>query len=128
VTRPEKEGRMDAYEQERAVDLDARYAVAGYGGVAFYLQGYAKEWTEESWQYDGDDRESTDEYEPRDDPANYVYNEPEEVEDRSMVRAVMVGDDYVHIVDVDDLTLIADDDYCAECGQIGCTADGRPRD
>ena len=43
----------------------------------------------------------------------------------SMVRAVMIGDDRTHIVDVDDLTLIADEDYCHECGQLGCSHDGR---
>lgn len=37
-----------------------------------------------------------------------------------MVRAVMVGDDRVHIVDPDDLTEIDEDDYCSGCGQIGC--------
>lgn len=37
-----------------------------------------------------------------------------------MVLAVMVGDDRVHIVDPDDLTVIGEDDYCSCCGQIGC--------
>ena len=37
-----------------------------------------------------------------------------------MVRAVMVGDDRVHLVDVDDLTVISDEDYCPGCGQTGC--------
>lgn len=32
----------------------------------------------------------------------------------------MVGDDRVHLVDPDDLTKIEDDDYCHECGQVGC--------
>jgi hypothetical protein len=37
-----------------------------------------------------------------------------------MVEAIMVGDDRVHIVDVDDLTKLDDDDYCHSCGQIAC--------
>lgn len=44
------------------------------------------------------------------------------------VVAVMVGDDSEHEHDPDDLAEIRDEDYCAECGQIGCTADGREHD
>jgi hypothetical protein len=88
---------------QTGLDFDARYKVHGYGGVAFYLLGYVTTRDED-----------------------YEWTGLEDV-DASQVRAVMVGDDYVHIVDVDDLTVIAEDDYCAECGQIGCTADGRER-
>ena len=102
------------------IDMDARYSVAGYGGIAFYLLGYATEWTEEEWIYCG-------EGDP-DEESSYLYNEPEEIENRDRVRAVMVGDDRVHEIDIDDLTVIDDLDYCAECGQIGCHADGRDRE
>lgn len=44
------------------------------------------------------------------------------------VYAIMVGDDTRHLVSVDDLEQIGEMDYCAECGQIGCTHDGRDRD
>lgn len=98
------------------VDMSARYTVAGYGGVAFYLLGYAEEWTEESWEWCGEDDDD------RDDESLYLYCEPEKYDDPSRVRAVMVGDDHVLIVDVDDLTVIGEDDYCHECGQIGCCA------
>jgi hypothetical protein len=40
----------------------------------------------------------------------------------------MVGDDRVHVVDVDDLTEISDEDYCPGCGQIGCGAYGSSED
>lgn len=43
------------------------------------------------------------------------------------MRVVMVGDDKVHIVDKDDCTEIPEEDYCHECGQIGCTHDGLDR-
>jgi hypothetical protein len=101
------------------LDLSARYTVAGYGGIAFYLLGYAQEWTSEEWSYIG-------EGDP-DDESSYLYSEPEQIEDTSRVRAVMVGDDFTHVINVDDLTKIGDDDYCHECGQIGCTGDFRPR-
>ena len=105
---------------EAAVDMDARYAVQGYGGIAWYLLGYATTWTEESWELiEGEDSE---------DECSYLYNEPEEIENRDMVRAVMVGDDRVFEIDVDDLTIISEYDYCSQCGQIGCTHDGRDRE
>lgn len=49
-------------------------------------------------------------------------------ESSQIVRAIMVGDDRVEMIDVDDLEQIGEMDYCAECGQIRCTHDGRDRD
>ena len=100
---------------ETSIDFDARYSVDGYRGIAFYLIGYATEEVEvetiiEPWL--GNDE------------TEYLY-ETKEVENPSMVIAVMVGDDRKHTVDVDDLTLLADEDYCSVCGQIGCVHDGR---
>lgn len=37
---------------------------------------------------------------------------------------IMVGDDRKFIVDPEDVEAISDDDYCPECGQIGCKAYG----
>jgi hypothetical protein len=47
-----------------------------------------------------------------------------EVVDTSKVDAHMIGDDKVFTFDVEDLIPIEDDEYCSECGQIGCTANG----
>lgn len=44
------------------------------------------------------------------------------------VDAHMIGDDRTFRFDADELIELDDDDYCAECGQIGCTADGRDRE
>jgi hypothetical protein len=41
-------------------------------------------------------------------------------EETGLVGVVMVGDDYAHLVDPDDLVRISRADYCGECGQIGC--------
>lgn len=117
---------MDAYEQERAdramyqrhvaepagLDMDAHYKVSGYGGVAFYLIGYAEEWTPQEYVWDGDG-------DPEDE-GSYLYSDPELIEDRTRVRAVMVGDDHVWTFDVSDLQMIPEDAFCRECGQIGC--------
>jgi hypothetical protein len=43
------------------------------------------------------------------------------------IIAVMIGDDYRHRIDPDDLTAITRRDYCGECGQIGCGHDGLDR-
>lgn len=97
------------------VDFTARYSVAGYRGVAFYLKGYSKKY-ERSQYWD-------------DHVGGFVdSDEFDEVDDESQVIAVMVGDDREHIVDVEDLTVLGELDYCAECGQVGCTHDGRERE
>lgn len=84
------------YPVQPLLDMDARYSVDGYGGIAFYLRGYVME-RDEDYEWSGI-----------------------EYENREQVRAVMVGDDREHIVDVDDLTELDEDDYCPSCGQIGC--------
>ena len=48
-------------------------------------------------------------------------------DDPDQVRVCMVGDDRVEVVDKDDCTELAEEDYCHECGQIGCTHDGLDR-
>lgn len=103
------------------LDFTARYSVRGYRGIAFYLLGYATE-----QQYEGDlllcDDEECDHQTSE---MCWAEGDWSIVTDTDKVRAVMVGDDREHIIDIDDLTKIADDDYCHGCGQIGCTADGR---
>lgn len=84
--------------KKQEIDFDARYTVDGMPGAAFYLRGY---WPT-GLDFDG-----------------------EQTYDEDFVCAVAVGDDYAHCVDPDDLTVIADEDYCSSCGQIGCTRHGR---
>ena len=97
------------------LDTSARYSVYQYPGVAFYITGPTKEWTEESWEIiceeDDCDHESD---------MCYIYNEPEEIDSEYRVDAIMVGDDRIFHVFTDDLTLIDDEAYCRDCGQIGC--------
>lgn len=104
---------------ETTFDFDATYTVDGYGGVAWRAFNYQFEWTEEEWVYSGEGDE--------DDESSYFFNESEKVEDRSKVRCHMVGDDRTFVFDVDELTALDELDYCASCGQVGCTADGRER-
>lgn len=85
------------------LDFEKRYAVDGYGGIAFYLLGYVERGTAET-EWTG-----------------------ERVTDTDWVRAVMVGDDREHKIETCDLTPLDDDNYCGQCGQIGCGHDGRER-
>jgi hypothetical protein len=40
--------------------------------------------------------------------------------DGSRLRLVMVGDDREFVVDADEIEPLAEDDFCSDCGQIGC--------
>ena len=85
------------------LDTDARYTVGGWGkGIAFWIDCAETE--------HDDDTEWT----------GYVH-------ETGRVLAVMVGDDKRHSVDPSDLTLLDNLDYCTECGQVGCSHDGRER-
>jgi hypothetical protein len=95
------------------VDFDAFYRVKSQPGIAWTLRGWVKEWTQEEYVLDCEDDHEHE-------PACYLYNEPEQVDRDDMVEAVMVGDDGVHQIDVDDLVVITEDDFCHGCGQIGC--------
>lgn len=91
------------------IDFDAYYKVDGWGGIAFYLTGWAKDEVEtEHVAYVYDD-------------TPYFEYSTEIVESDTQVIAIMVGDDTEHIVDVDSLTKIDADDFCGGCGQIGCS-------
>ena len=94
---------------------EKRYKCAGFEGVAFRFGGYYQKW--EPWTYEDDEGNQVDD------------GEGEFVDDLDdpMVYMVMVGDDHKHLIDKDDIEELGELDYCAECGQIGCTHDGRDR-
>ena len=102
------------------VDFAARYSVAGYGGIASYLTGWAQDEIQAAPLLVCEDPDCE-----HDSDTCWIEDDPELVDSDTLVRAVMVGDDREHLIPVEDLTVIAEDDYCSECGQIGCTADGR---
>lgn len=95
------------------LDRNARYAITGYAGVAFYIHGFPKRW--EPYTALVED-ENGDEYE--EDTGEGEWEEQDETCGRVIV--VMVGDDHKHTVDVDDLTPLAPGAYCVDCGQVGC--------
>lgn len=80
------------------------YTVRGWGqGIAFYVLGWETK-PDEDTEWSG-------------------------MENRTgRLLMVMVGDDARHSVDPDDVTALDEDAYCHECGQVGCTHDGRERE
>lgn len=93
--------RMNYDEDDKAFPANA-YAVRGYRGIAFYVLG---------WETEPDEDTEWSGYEVR----------------TGRVVVVMVGDDRRFAVDLEDVTALDDLAYCAECGQVGCTHDGRER-
>lgn len=91
---------MTVEEIIKADKEEARFKVSNYGGIAFYF--YAEE------------------TEPDEDTEWTGIENP-----TGNVLMVMVGDDYKHVVDPEDVEVIPEDSYCPECGQIGCTANAR---
>jgi hypothetical protein len=62
-----------------------------------------------------------------DDAKEWVFDEEPEPVRTGRVIVVMIGDDRHHTVDEDDVQPLAREDYCGECGQVGCTHDGLAR-
>lgn len=95
------------------LDFSKRYAVQSYPGIAFRIQRYLEEPHFDEFLV-CDDEDCWHEFE-----TCYVVDSYTDI-NYGMVVAIMVGDDREHIIDVDELTPIEDDDYCGGCGQIGC--------
>jgi hypothetical protein len=92
------------YEKDKATFNAPAYSVAGWGtGIAWHVLG---------WETAPDEDTEWSGYEER----------------TGNVLAVMVGDDERHSIDPDDVTPIKREDYCGECGQIGCGHDGLDRE
>ncbi len=81
---------------------DTRYVCRQYPGVAIAVYGWETE-PDEDTEWSGCENRT------------------------GQVLVVMVGDDRKFTVDPEDLTPIAELDYCASCGQVGCGHDGRDR-
>ena len=90
------------YERDDTTFPAHAYTVCGWRGTAFSILGWETE-PDEDTEWSG-------------------------VETRTgSVVAVMVGDHKRHLVDRADITALAREDYCGECGQIGCAHDGLVR-
>lgn len=91
------------YESDDAAFPADAYSVDGYQGVAWRVYG---------WETEPDEDTEWSGYEVR----------------TGRVVAVMVGDDRRFAFEPDDLTPLDREEYCGECGQVGCCHDGYERD
>lgn len=89
-------------ERDSAAFPADHYSVSYYPGIAFWVEG---------WETEPDEDTEWTGYEQR----------------TGFVLAVMVGDDYRHKVDPEDLTPLDELAFCHVCGQIGCAHDGIDR-
>jgi hypothetical protein len=94
--------RRAKYERDDAAFPADAYRVKGWPAIA---------WTVLGWETEPDEDTEWSGYELR----------------TGNVLAVMVGDDRKHSVEPEDLVPIAREDYCGECGQVGCCHDGLDR-
>jgi hypothetical protein len=91
------------YETDNETFSATAYRVRRYPGIAFYVLG---------WETEPDQDTEWTGYEVR----------------TGRVLAVMVGDDRRHSLDPDDVEPLPREEYCGECGQIGCCHDGLDRE
>lgn len=94
---------MKNYERDDEAFPSEAYKVRQYPGIGFWVLGWETQPTEDT-EWSG-------------------------LEERTgRVLAVMIGDDYRHSVDPEDLEPIEREEYCGSCGQMGCTHDGLDRE
>jgi hypothetical protein len=87
--------RRHTYESDDKTFWSDAYAVKGWRGIAFRVLG---------WQLEADE----------DTEWSGIYQRTGDV------YVIMVGDDKVWTIDVDDLQPLSVEQFCSECGQIGC--------
>ena len=106
---------MVTVERETGLDFDATYTVDGMPGVAWRIIEHPM--LEVECQGHPDDGDF-------DGPMGETFYCDGSCEgdpvDEDKVVAIMVGDDRRHVIDVDELTPIDEDDFCHGCGQVGC--------
>ena len=95
--------RRQGYERDaEAFPADA-YSIKEHGGIAWHVLGWQTE-PDEDTEWSG-------------------------MENRTgRIVAVMVGDDAHWLFDPEEVTPMERDEYCGECGQVGCCGDAYPRE
>lgn len=97
-----RQHRRPAYETDDPDPWPDAVRIAGYDGIACYVLG---------WETEPDEDTDWSGYEVR----------------TGRLVCIMVGDDRRFTVDPDDVSTLAREEYCSECGQIGCSHDGLDR-
>ncbi len=122
---------IDYETDEKTFNADA-YQVKGYRGIACSVDGWEVEHVFEEYETECVccDRTSEDSDEcAYCEGSGKVWAQDEEPTERRTGQVVfhMIGDDRRILCDESDLTPIAREEYCGECGQLGCTHDGLDR-
>lgn len=94
--------------------------VKGFSGIACYVVGHPQRRVPDYVCVTDTDEETGEETVQEYLDTDFEFSEGELVNDTDRYVVVMVGDDRRHTVDVDDCEEIADDEFCLECGQMGC--------
>jgi hypothetical protein len=95
--------RAPSYDEDEGTFSADAYRVDGYPGVAWRVLGWETEPTADT-EWDGIDERT------------------------GRVVARMVGDDTYFRLEPEQVHPLRREQYCGECGQIGCTHDGLNRD
>ena len=104
------------------LDFSAHYRVRGYPGIAWRIIRWDTDWLEGGWELVCENSSHFDYLDHSGHPECWIYNEGDEIENYDRVIAVMVGDDRDESLEVSELILIAETDFCRDCGQIGCSS------
>lgn len=113
------------------------YRVSGHSGIAWYVRGWEMEWRTVQTEHEcgtcdgtGDDLSAENEEdatcEDCEGSGKLYYDEQEQCRTGQVV-CVMVGDDRHWAFDPEDVQPLEREEYCGECGQIGCGHDGYDR-
>jgi hypothetical protein len=110
-------------------EFSGAYSIDGWAGIAWHILGWKLSpiavWSCPDCGALGFEREhgggaTTDKGDPACDHANAFWEDEPDYERTGQLIAVMIGDDRHFTVDPSDIHAIAENDYCPECGQIGC--------
>lgn len=91
------------YERDDSTFSAEAYSVEQYPGVAFAVYGWETQPGPDT-EWDGIEKRTGN------------------------VLCVMIGDDRKFAFDPSEVHPLNEDDFCHECGQVGCTHDGRERE
>jgi hypothetical protein len=117
---------------DHAIKVGDSVTVPRSNGVAWRFWGHPvkREYSEPYWESVVEECDCFDKAECNRKNHGYWVEDPEGYESVEADKAVvvMVGDDQRLTYDMEDLTPLPDEAFCGECGQIGCTHDGKERD
>jgi len=124
------------YEEDRVTFSADAYSIKGYEGMAWRVLGWDVEQVYEEYSDEcgycrgsGYDEEEDQNCRNCNGQGEFLRHDEEPTDRRTgFIVARMIGDDRNFVLDAGDVTPISREDYCGECGQIGCSHDGYDRE